>query len=61
VILNSVVSFTLSPQEMYANEVSFPIYYIFIFDAHYTHMDAVPSYLFDKKIIRDSEESVTFN
>jgi len=58
VILNSVVSFTLSPQETYANEVSLPVY-IWTSDTHDIHTNAVLSYLFGTENYKGSEESVS--
>lgn len=58
-ILKSVVSFTLSPQEIYANEVSLPVY-ILTSDTHDIHTNAVLSYLFGKENYKRSEESVPF-
>jgi hypothetical protein len=61
VILNSVVSFTLSHQEIYANEVLLPVYYILMSDTHiHVWMQCHHTY-FEKKIVRDNEKSVTFN
>lgn len=51
-ILNSVFSFTLSPQEMYANEVSLPVY-ILTSDIHDIHTNAV--FYLEKKIIREAK------
>jgi len=59
VILNSVISFTPSPKEIYANEVSLPVC-ILTSDTNDIHTNAVLSYLFGKENYKRSEESVPF-